>query len=43
MDFLPVNYSSRETVLASFDLIANKLSHDTQLKVNDALWKSLLR
>lgn len=39
MDFLKVNYSSQETTLASFDKIADKLSRDKQLKINDAYYR----
>jgi hypothetical protein len=39
MDFLKVNYSSRETTLASFDRIAEKFSRDIQLKVNDTYYR----
>jgi hypothetical protein len=39
MDFLKVNYNSQETTLASFDKIADKLSRDIQLKINDAFYR----
>jgi hypothetical protein len=39
MDFLTVNYQSQETTLASFDKIADKLSRDIQLKVNEAFYR----
>jgi hypothetical protein len=39
MDFLKVNYKSQETTLASFDKIADKLSRDIQLKVNEAYYR----
>ena len=39
MDFLTVNFHSQETILASFDNIADKFSRDIQLKVNDAFYR----
>jgi hypothetical protein len=38
MDFLTVDYHSQETTLASFDKIADKLSRDIQLKINDTFY-----
>jgi len=39
MDFLKIDYSSRETALAGFDRIAEKFSLDIQLKVNDTFFR----
>lgn len=39
MDFLKVNYSSQETTLASFDKIADKLSRDIQIKINNSFYR----
>jgi hypothetical protein len=39
MDFLTVDYHSQETTLASFDKIAEKLSRDIQLKINDTFYR----
>ncbi len=41
MDFLKVNYDSQETILASFDKIADKFSRDIQLKVNDFYYRAV--
>lgn len=39
MDFLKVDYSSRESTLAGFDRIAEKFSRDIHLKVNDTFYR----
>lgn len=39
MTFLPVNYKTKQTILDSFDQIANKISNEVQLKINDDLYR----
>ncbi len=36
MAFLKVNYETQESILQSFDSIADKISKDIQLKINTA-------
>jgi len=39
MDFLTVNYETQESILKSFDAIANKISKDIILKINNANYR----
>lgn len=39
MTFLTVNYETQQAILDSFDQIANKISNEVQLKINDGLYR----
>ncbi|MEX8548538.1 MAG: hypothetical protein V5804_13125 [Mucilaginibacter sp.] len=39
MEFLTVNYETQESILKSFDAIADKLSKDIILKINNARYQ----
>ena len=39
MSFLNVNFENKETILQSFDRIADKISKDIQIKINDAYYR----
>lgn len=39
MSFFNVNYETQESILESFDSIANKISKDISLKINDAIYR----